>query len=221
MGCSGARRSNGVVYPRKFMQKTIALPNAPVKLVQEEGEPFSDDAFVEFCRANPDVRVERTAEGEIVIAPPAGAESSNRSLKVAAQLGRWSEEDGRGEAFDSSAEFMLSDGSALSPDASWVSNTALRRLTREQRKQFLRLCPEFVVEVMSPSDRLGKAKAKMEQWIANGAQLGWLIDGDRKTVYVYRSTQALETHRGIRELAGEGPVEGFVLKLASIWKGLG
>ncbi len=99
------------------MQQMIALPNAPVKLVREEGEPFSDDAFVAFCRANPEVRVERTEEGEIVIVPPAGGESSHRSLKVAVQLDRWTEDDTRGEAFDSSAEFMLPDGSALSPDA--------------------------------------------------------------------------------------------------------
>jgi len=137
------------------------------------------------------------------------------------RLGRWAEKDGRGEAFDSSAQFMLPDGSALSPDAAWVSNESLHRLSREQRKQFLRLCPEFVVEVISPSDRLKDAKAKMEQWIANGVQLAWLIDGDAETVYVYRKNHAMKVHRGIAELAGQAPVEGFVLKLGAIWKGLG
>jgi Uma2 family endonuclease len=115
---------------------------------------------------------------------------------------------------------MLPDGSARSPDAAWVSNKSLRRLTWQQRKQFPRLCPEFVVEVMSPSDRLKPAKAKMEFWIANGAQLGWLIDGDRETVYVYRPRHPVQVRRGIQQLEGEGPVKGFVLQLRSIWKGL-
>ena len=104
-------------------------------------------------------------------APPAGFESSNRNCKVTAQLATWAEEDGRGIVSDSSGQFMLADGSALSPDAAWVSNVALHSVPRQKRKEFLPLCPEFVVEVMSPSDRLKQAKAKMEQWIGNGAQL--------------------------------------------------
>lgn len=92
----------------------------------------------------------------------------------------------RGKAFDSSVEFLLPGGSALSPDASWVSNQSLRVLSREARREFLRLSPEFVIEVMSPSDRLKSAKLKMEQWIKNGVQLAWLIDADHETVYVYR-----------------------------------
>jgi Uma2 family endonuclease len=142
-------------------------------------------------------------------------------MRVGAQLLNWADEDGRGQTFDSSAQFLLPDGSALSPDAAWVSNRSLRGLTREERQKFLRLTPEFVLEVRSPSDRLAPAKAKMERWIANGAQLAWLIDGDAETVYIYRPNQPVETRRGIRQLAGEGPVRGFVLKLASIWTGLG
>jgi len=99
----------------------------------------------------------------------------------------------------------------------WVSNIAL---TPKQRKEFPRFAPEFIVEVMSPSDRLKSAKAKMEQWIANGVQLGWLIDGDAKTVYVYREGYAPKTHKGVLQLAGEGPIDGFVLNLKAIWKGL-
>jgi Uma2 family endonuclease len=201
--------------------QVVALPESvPVTLSDYSGEKFSDAAYLAFCRANPNLRVERTAEGEILIVPPAGFESSNRNTKVTAQLDKWAEEDGRGKASDSSAQFMLDDGSALSPDAAWVSNVSLRSLSRQKRKEFLPLCPEFVVEVMSPSDRLKQAKAKMEQWIRNGAQLAWLIDGDAQTVYVYRKGHAAKAHRGIAKLAGEGPVEGFVLQLAAIWKGL-
>jgi Uma2 family endonuclease len=135
-------------------------------------------------------------------------------------LFNWAEVDGRGEAFDSSVMYMLPDGSSLSPDASWVSHKSLRRLSREERREFLRLCPEFVVEVMSPSDRLRATKQKMEQWIANGCQLGWLIDADRETVYVYRPSKPVQMLQGIQELAGVGPVKGFVLPLRSIWAGL-
>ena len=201
--------------------QVVALPELfPVTLSDYSGEKFSDTSYLAFCRANPNLRVERTAEGEILIVPPAGFESSNRNAKVTAQLDRWAEKDGRGAASDSSAQFMLQDGSALSPDAAWVSNSALQRVPRAKRKEFLPLCPEFVIEVMSPSDRLKQAKAKMEQWIGNGAQLAWLIDGDAQTVYVYRKGHAVKTHRGIAKLAGEGPAEGFVLHLNAIWKGV-
>jgi Uma2 family endonuclease len=201
--------------------QVVALPKLiPVTLSDYSGEKFSDAEYLAFCRANPSLRLERTAEGEILIVPPAGSESSYRNSKLTGQLDRWAEEDGRGKAFDSSGQFMLEDGSALSPDAAWVANVSLRNIPREKRKEFLHLCPEFVVEVMSPSDRLKQAKAKMEQWIANGAQLAWLIDGDAQTVYVYRKGHPVKTHRGINKLAGERPVEGFVLQLAMIWKGL-
>lgn len=201
--------------------QVVALPKLiPVTLADYGGEKFSDAEYFAFCRANPDLRLERTAEGEILIVPPAGSESSYRNSKLTAQLDRWAEADGRGKAFDSSGQFFLPDGSALSPDAAWVSNVRLRSIPREKRKEFLHLCPEFLVEVISPSDRPKRAKAKMEQWIANGAQLAWLIDGDAETVYVYRKRHPVKTHRGIHKLAGEGPVEGFVLQLAAIWKGL-
>lgn len=203
------------------MQVAIPKDATSVKLSYDAGDEPSEQAYLAFCRANPDLRVERNAKGEILIVPPAGSESSNRSLKVAMRLGHWAERDGRGEVFDSSAQFMLPDGSALSPDAAWVSNESLRRFSKQERKGFLHLCPEFVIEVLSPTDRRKKAKAKMEQWVANGAHLAWLIDGDAETVYVYRKNHAMKEHRGIAELAGEGPVEGFVLKLGAIWKGLG
>jgi Uma2 family endonuclease len=199
----------------------VVLPeHETVRLTFDSGQKLCEQEYLAFCRANPDLRVERSAEGEIVILPPAGGEGSYRSMKASAQLDSWAERDGRGKAFDSSVEFILPDGSALSPDASWVSNESLHRLSREEQREFLRLCPEFVVEVMSPSDRLKSAKAKMERWIANGVQLVWLIDGDHRTVYVYRKGRPATTRRGIQELAGEGPVKGFVVQLNAIWRGL-
>jgi Uma2 family endonuclease len=201
--------------------RTIEIPERDeLSLVFNYGEGLSLDQYLVFCAANPDVRCERTAEGEVVIVPPAGGEGSYRSGNAFAQLERWAEVDEDGVAFDSSVAFLLPDGSALSPDASWVSRESLNRLSREQRREFLRLTPEFVIEVMSPSDRLKPAKAKMECWMANGVSLGWLIDGDHETVYVFRQGRNTVTRRGVQELAGEGALKGFRLKLASIWHGL-
>ena len=201
--------------------RSIELPeHESVKLVFDPEYHLSEEDYLAFCRANPGLRCERTAEGEIVIVPPAGGEGAYRSGDAFAQLRQWAREDGSGKTFDSSVEFLLPDGSALSPDASWVSNESLDRLSPEQRREFLRLSPEFVIEVMSPSDRLKAAKAKMERWVGNGVRLGWLIDGDNQTVYVYRKGRNPVTRRGIQELAAEGPVRGFILKLDAIWRGL-
>jgi Uma2 family endonuclease len=117
-------------------------------------------------------------------------------------------------------EFILPDGAALSPDASWVSNEALAKLSAAQRREFLRLSPEFVIEVMSPSDRLKDAKAKMAVWIANGVRLGWLIDADHETVHVYRKGRAPVSKRHVSILAADGLLKGFVIQLDAIWRGL-
>ena len=199
---------------------TIPDPAPPIAVRRQDRKRFSDDAYWAFCRANPELRVERSAEGEIIVVPPAGGESDYRNASVVRQLGNWAEDAQQGKCFGSSAQFLLPDGSGLSPDAAWVSNESLSKLSKEQRKKFLRLAPEFVVEVLSPTDRLEDAKAKMQQWIANGVQLAWLIDGDARTVYVYRKGRAMRPRRGITSLAGEGPVEGFVLALKTIWEGL-
>jgi Uma2 family endonuclease len=201
----------------------VALPERPqvVRIVFDSGQKLSNEAYRAFCESNPDLRVERNTQGEIVIVPPAGSESSHRSLDVASQLFAWAKKDGCGKAFDSSVQFLLPDGSALSPDAAWVSNESLARCSRQQRKGFLPLAPEFVVEVMSPSDRLKQAKTKMEQWVANGVQLAWLIDGDAETIHIYRTNHAPKTRQGIQQLAGAGPIQGFVIQLRSIWAGLG
>jgi Uma2 family endonuclease len=181
---------------------------------------MSDDEYFDFCMANADVRFERTAQGEIIILAPGGLETGYRDTEVACQLGTWAKQDGRGKAVGPS-EFIVPSGAALSPDAAWVSNARLAPLSKEQKRKFLPLCPEFVVEVMSPSDRLKTAKIKMADWMANGVQLAWLIDGDKQTVYIYRAGQSdAETRIGIQKLGGEGPVEGFGLKLSEIWAGL-
>ena len=200
----------------------VALPESesPVKLVLDPEHLLTDDQYFAFCMANSNLSIERTARGEIVIVPPAGGESDNRSLELSSQLHVWAKKDGRGTAFGSSVEFILPSTAALSPDAAWVSREKIERLTKEERRKFLRLVPDFVAEVMSPSDRLPVAQAKMDEWIANGVLLGWLIDGDAQTVYVYRIGKPMEKLTGTASLPGDGPISGFVLDLAAIWAGL-
>jgi Uma2 family endonuclease len=200
----------------------IALPElkAPATLILDHEKGLSDEKYLRICKANPDLRLERTAQGEIVIVPPAGGESDYRCADTIGQLRNWARKDGRGKALGSSVQFWLPNGAALSPDAAWVSNARLATLTKKQRGEFLRLTPEFVVEVMSPSDRLAAAQRKMKEWLDNGVELAWLIHGDARRVYVYRQGGEPQLHSGIETLAGEGPVEGFTLELGEIWAGL-
>jgi Uma2 family endonuclease len=178
---------------------------------------MDDDEYYAFCVANPDLRFERSAKGEILVVPRVGLESDFRNVDLVLQLGQWAKRDGRGRVSGPTAEFILPSGAAYSPDAAWISFARLRTLGSDQRRKFPRLVPEFVIEVMSPSDRLKAAKAKMQDWVANGVDLAWLVDGDKQTVYIYRAGQEPERRTGITELAGEGPIEGFVADFRDIW----
>ena len=204
------------------MQQLLLPENAlPTKLIFDPEQPMGDDQFYEFCVANADMRIERTSQGEIVIVPPAGGESDSQSSEVIMQLGTWATRDGRGRFFGTTVMFLLPTGAAFSPDAAWVSNDRLATLSKEQRRKFLPICPEFVVEVMSPSDRVRVAKAKMQEWLRAGVELGWLIHGDAETIYIFRAGQEKPEPRiGIASVAGEGPVAGFELDLTRIWAGL-
>jgi Uma2 family endonuclease len=199
------------------MQLVLHKVKARSRIRIEGDRRMSPEKFHDFCAANPDLRAELTAEGEIVIMPPTGAETGYRNSELTAQLRNWSRRDGRGRAFDSNVEYLLPDGSAMSPDASWVERSRLARLTREQKRKFPPLVPDFVVELTSPSDRLPRVRQKMEAWIANGVKLGWLIDADRRTAYTYRPHREPEKLIAPPKLKGEGPVAGFVLDLAEIW----
>ncbi|MGA7240045.1 MAG: Uma2 family endonuclease [Bryobacteraceae bacterium] len=201
----------------------VVLPDRETKASFEvcgEDRPLNDDEFFDFCVKNADLRIERLANGEIVIMPPAGLETGYQNSEISAQLRNWAKADGRGVAFDSNTEFILSSGAAFAPDASWILKSRLAKFTKEEKKRFGRICPDFVIELRSPSDRLPSLKAKMEEWILNGAQLGWLIDADRRTVFVYRPAKPVEEMRDADAVAGEGPVEGFRLDLLPVWQGL-
>ncbi len=203
------------------MQLLLPESALPAKLTLGSTKPMSENEYFAFCSANPNIRFERSARGEIIIVPPAGIESDYRNAGVVAQLGQWAERDGRGKVFGPSGEFILPSSAAYSPDAAWVSNKKLGKLSKDQKRKFPPLVPEFIVEVMSPSDRLKAAQEKMEDWMSNGVELAGLIDGDRKTVYIYRAGQFKPEKRiGEATVSGEGPIKGFKLDLRRIWEGL-
>jgi|SRR5690349_15258244 len=171
----------------------------PIRIQPERR--VSKEEFYDLCAANPDLRIELTAEGEIVIMPPTGAETGYRNSELTAQLRNWTLRDGRGRAFDSSTEYLLPDGSAMSPDASWVDRPRLSRLTREQKRKFPPLAPDFVVELTSPADRLPRLRKKMEAWSANGVRLGWLLDRPPHRLHLPAAPRGGKTR-------GAGGVEG-------------
>jgi Uma2 family endonuclease len=179
--------------------------------------PITDTEFEALCRENRDIRLERTKEGAVRMNPPRGGWTSNGNQEIARQLGNWWATHERGRVFDSSGGFRLSDGSTLSPDASYVSRERLGTLPKGALKGFPRICPDFVIELRSESDPIHELKNKMADWIANGAQLGWLIDPMERQVLVFRPNQAPELVEA-SQIAGEGPVAGYVLDLARVWK---
>ena len=189
--------------------------DSPIRI--QPARRMSDEEYYRFCAANPDLRIERTAEGEIEIMPPTGFETSHRNAGLTAQLYNWARRDGRGKAFDSNAEYILPSGAARSPDASWVLRSRRATLTPEKKKKFPPLCPDFVVELRSPSDRLREVQAKLREWIDNGSKPGWLIDPTTRTVYVYRPGRTTERLVDPRRVEGEPPVDSFVLEMAGIW----
>ncbi len=199
------------------MQIVVQYPESLTPVRMLSGDGMTDQEFYDFCQANPDLRIERSARGEITIMPGTGGETGYRNADLTSQLAVWAKADARGVAFDSSTEFMLPNGAARMADAAWVDRTRLARLTREQKRKFPPLCPDFVVELTSPSDRLPEAQEKMSEWMENGARLGWLIDADARTAYIYRPGLAVEKLIAPGKLVGEGPVAGFVLDLAVIW----
>jgi Uma2 family endonuclease len=193
------------------MEATFEIDLRPLSEISERD-------FVALCEANPELRFERTAEGDIIVMSPEGGESGNRSQRIGAQLAVWCESDGTGAVFGSSTGFRFPNGATRSPDAAWVRLSRLATLTPAEKRGFLPLCPDFVIELRSPTDRLAQLEAKMAEYLANGAELGWLIDPDSRTVQVYRPGRDVERLAGMSEMAGAPELPGFVLDLAKVWE---
>lgn len=178
---------------------------------------FSDEDFLEFCRRNPDARIERESNGEIVLMAPAYTETGGMNMNLSALVWVWSKQDGTGRAFESSTGFTLPNRALRSPDASWISYERWNALSDEERAGFAKICPDFVVELRSTSDSLSKVRAKMDEYIENGALLGWLIDPIDRKVYVYRPGKEVGVLENPDEVSGELVLKGFVLKLGEVW----
>ena len=191
----------------------------PLTIWLEPAICMTEEQFVEFCAQNRELRIERTAEGALEIMLPAPTVTGYRNAEITGQLGIWARQDGRGEGFGSSAGFTLANGAIRSPDLSWFLRSRLIAMNEEERKGFWRICPDFVVELRSETDRLGRLQAKMQEYIDNGARLGWLIDpiGGRR-VYVYRPGAAVEALDAPQTLSGEPELAGFALDLRAIWE---
>ena len=182
---------------------------------------MTDLEFTAFCSEHPDLNFEMTAEGELIVLAPTTFYTGNRNFEISGQLRNWAIEDGRGLGGDSSTGFFLPNGARRSPDASWTLVSRIKQLDQASGCGFLHLCPDFVIELRSESDRLRVLREKMSEYTANGAALGWLIDPKALSVEIYRPNQLVEIRTGLDSLAGEGPVAGFVLNLARIWNPLG
>ncbi|MEH2260196.1 Uma2 family endonuclease [Nostoc sp.] len=178
---------------------------------------MTNEQFYEFCQANGDLRIERTANGEVIIISAAFSDTGNRNFNIAAQLGNWTEQDGTGIGFDSSTGFTLPNGAMRSPDASWIELERWNALTDPQKASFAPICPSFVIELRSSSDRLIKLQDKMQEYIDNGASLGWLIDRQNRKVYIYRPNRELEVLENPEAVTGNPELPGFVLRMAKIW----
>jgi len=177
---------------------------------------LSDDELFELCVRNRELRIERNAEGEIVVMSPTGGETGRRNFQLIAQLAAWVARDGSGIGFDSSTGFLLPNGAERAPDAAWLRRGRWEALSAEQRRKFVPLCPDFVVELRSPSDALAELQAKMQEYASCGARLGWLVDVDGRRAWVHRPGRPVQTIEGVRTLTGDPEMPGLVLDVEAL-----
>ena len=177
---------------------------------------LTDDQFSRLCSDNPELRIELTADRELIIMSPTGYETGWRNAKITQRVANWTEQDGTGICFDSSTLFTLPNGAKRSPDASWIQKVRCERLSSEERSTFAPICPDFVAELRSPSDTLADLQEKMADYIRNGARLGWLLDPVEKRVHIYRPRQGPECLENPEYVTGEDVLSGFKFNFQEI-----
>ena len=185
--------------------------------IKFESWQLSDEQFFQLCQDNRDLRLERNAKGDLIIMPPTGGETGNSNAGITAQLWLWNNLHKLGVVFDSSTGFKLPNGADRSPDAAWIPLEKWQALTPQQKERFLPLSPDFVIELMSPSDNLETARKKMQEYLDNGTRLGWLINRKTREVEIYRQGQAVEILTDPESLSGESILPEFSLNLTLIW----
>lgn len=179
---------------------------------------LSDDQFFQLCQNNPDLKLERNAQGDLILMPPTGGETGRRNSDLIIDLGIWNRQTQLGYVFDSSTCFRLPNGANRSPDAAWIRRDRWEALSQEQRERFPPLCPDFVIELMSPSDSLSVIQSKMQEYTENGAQLGWLLNRTARQAEIYRPNQPVEILTSPQTLSGEAVLPGFILDFTLIWQ---
>jgi Uma2 family endonuclease len=189
----------------------------PIVLQLPSAMSMTDEQFYEFCQLNRDFRIERNSVGELMIMSPTGSETDERNFNLIGQLWVWTKQDGTGIGFGSSGGFTLPNGAVRSPDAAWIKRTRWEAISPELRKKFAPICPEFVIELRSESDNLRILQDKMQEYIDNGTQLGWLIDRKQRQVFIYRPNTSIEVLDNPQTLNGESLLPGFVLDLSQVW----
>lgn len=177
---------------------------------------MNDDEFFRFCQDNPNLRFGRRKNGDIILMSLTGGETGNRNFELYLDFGNWNRQSKWGYFFDSSTAFRLPDTSVMSPDMAGIRCDRWEALTDKQRRRFVPLCPDFVLELKSPVDRLTDATSKMDDWLENGCQLGWLIDPNTQTVHIYRPDQPVEAVAMGTPLSGEAVLPEFTLSLMAL-----
>jgi Uma2 family endonuclease len=179
--------------------------------------PMTDEAFAELCAEHPDLNLELSAHGELIIMPLTYTLTGARNNEISRQLSNWALQDGQGATFDSSTGWSLPNGARRSPDAAWVFKHRIQELDPTAFSRYWPICPNFVIELRSQSDKMRALRDNMDEWLANGAQFGWLIDPDSRSVEIFHPGHESELRVGVTTLHGEGPVQGFALDLARVW----
>jgi Uma2 family endonuclease len=202
--------------PMTLERTKIYIPRDRFTFYFENRKKPTVAEFEKICRENSGMQIEMSKEGEISVMPPTESATSEKNADIIIQLGSWAKKDKSGKVYESSGGFVLPDGAIRSPDACWILKERLEKLSDSERQGFMNICPDFVIELRSASDSLPKLKAKMHEYIENGARLGWLIDAVKNKVHVYRQNKPIEILENPRTLSGEDVLKGFELDLSEI-----
>lgn len=179
---------------------------------------MTDEEFLELCGLNEEWRIEMNSNGDLIVMSPTGSKTGERNFLLTAQFGPWVDDDGSGVGFDSSTMFTLPNGARRSPDIAWIRRARWDALSEDDKERCAPVCPDFVIELRSPSDRLKTLQAKMEEYIENGAELAWLIDPFERKVHIYRPDAPVECLLQPQSISGELVLPGFTLMLIKLWQ---